>query len=52
MIEVNGDHFIFQTITTLKTIKVEFDLGKEYEADPGTGRKAKVKAEKVILSFK
>lgn len=42
VIEVNGDQFVIQTITTLKTVKVEFELGKEYEVDPGTGRKAKV----------
>lgn len=28
------------TITNLKTIKISFTLGKEYEADPGTDRKA------------
>ncbi len=37
-IEVDGDNF---TVTSLKTIK--FTLGEEYEADPGTGKVAKVR---------
>jgi hypothetical protein len=43
VVEVDGDNYTFTTITTLKTIKISFTLGQEYEADPGTDRTAKVK---------
>ena len=41
-VEVAGDTYTFTTHTTLKTVKVTFTLGQEYEADPGTDRIAKV----------
>jgi hypothetical protein len=42
-IEADGDHYTVTTHTTLKTIKIAFTLGQEYEADPGTDRVAKVR---------
>jgi len=41
-IEVTGYHFKIVTHTTMKTITVEFNLGQEYEADPGTDKLKKV----------
>ena len=41
-VEVDGDSYTVTTHTTLKTIKIAFTLGQEYEADPGTDRVAKV----------
>ena len=41
-VEADGDNYTFTTHTTLKTIKIAFTLGQEYEADPGTDRTAKV----------
>merc|ERR1712079_321046 len=40
VMEVNWDEITSTTITSLKTIKISFTLGKEYEADPGTDKKA------------
>ena len=42
IVEVDGDNYTISTVTSLKTVKISFTLGKEYEADPGTDRKAKV----------
>jgi hypothetical protein len=39
VVEINGSKYTVSTITTLKTIKIEFTLGATYEADPGTGKK-------------
>jgi hypothetical protein len=41
-IEVSGDHYTVTTHTTIKDVKIAFTLGQEYEADPGTDKKAKV----------
>lgn len=35
IVEVDGDQFTITTITSLKTIKMIFTLGQEYEYDPG-----------------
>ena len=35
VITVNGNHFKIDTITSVKTINVEFDLDTPYEHDPG-----------------
>ena len=42
IIEVDGDNLTITTVTALKTIKVSFTLGQEYEADPGTEKKTRV----------
>jgi hypothetical protein len=42
VIEVNGNNYTVTTITSLKTIAISFTLGQEYEADPGTDKKANV----------
>ena len=44
VIEANGDNYTVTTITSLKTIKISFTLGKEYEADPGTDKTSTVRA--------
>ena len=41
-VEADGDTYTFTTHTALKTIKITFTLGQEYEADPGTDKIAKV----------
>merc|ERR1712241_312545 len=41
VIAVNGNHFKIDTITSVKTINVEFDLDPPYEHDPGTGEVGK-----------
>ncbi|HAN74038.1 MAG TPA: hypothetical protein DCQ63_06915 [Planktothrix sp. UBA8402] len=41
VVEVDGDQFTITTITKLKTIKMSFTLGKEYEHDPGTDKVGK-----------
>ena len=38
LIEADGDNYTVSTITSVKTIKISFTLGKEYEADPGTDK--------------
>ena len=38
IVEIDGDNFTVTTITTLKTIKISFTLGKEYQCDPGTDK--------------
>ena len=43
IIEADGDVYTITTVTALKTIKVTFTLGQEYEADPGTEKKTKVR---------
>ena len=42
IIEVDGDNLTITTVTALKTIKVSFTLGQEYEADPGTDKTSTV----------
>ena len=42
IIEIDGDNYTVTTVTSLKTIKISFTLGKEYEADPGTDKKSTV----------
>ena len=42
-VEADGDSYTFTTHTALKTVKISFTLGQEYEADPGTDRVAKVR---------
>ena len=42
VIEADGDNYTVTTITSLKTIKISFTLGKEYEADPGTDKTSTV----------
>jgi hypothetical protein len=44
LIEINGDNYTVSTITSLKTIKISFTIGQQYEADPGTGKKSNVTA--------
>ncbi len=41
IVEVNGDNYHIKTVTAVKTVEISFTLGQEYEADPGTDRKAK-----------
>ena len=41
-IEVAGDHYTVTTHTTIKNVTIAFTLGQQYEADPGTDKKAKV----------
>ena len=38
VVEIDGDNFTITTVTSLKTIKMSFTLGKEYESDPGTNK--------------
>ena len=42
IVEVNGDNYTITTVATLKTLKVNFDLGKQFETDPGTDKIVKV----------
>ena len=42
VIEATGDNYTVTTITSLKTIKISFTLGQEYEADPGTDKTSTV----------
>jgi hypothetical protein len=42
IVDVNGENYTITTIATLKTLKVNFDLGKQFETDPGTDRICKV----------
>jgi hypothetical protein len=41
IVEVDGNNFTITTITSLKTIKMSFTLGKEYQSDPGTNKVGK-----------
>lgn len=38
VVEINGDNFTVTTITSLKTIKISFTLGRQYTCDPGIDR--------------
>ncbi|MTJ09984.1 lipocalin/fatty-acid binding family protein [Anabaena sp. UHCC 0204] len=38
IVEIDGDNFTITTVTNLKTIKISFTLGKEYDCDPGTNK--------------
>ena len=49
IIEIDGDNYTVTTITSLKTIKISFTLGKEYEADPGTDKKSTVMDSKFVI---
>ena len=42
IIENDGDNYTVTTVTSIKTIKISFTLGQQYEADPGTDKKSKV----------
>ncbi len=37
VVTVDGNKYKVETITSLKTMVVEFTLGSPYETDPGTG---------------
>lgn len=38
VVEIDGDSFTVTTYGKLKTIKISFTLGKEYQCDPGTDK--------------
>ena len=40
-IEVSGDKYTITTVTSVKTITLDFTLGTPYEHDPGTGEVGK-----------
>lgn len=42
IIEVEGDHWVIKTLTTLKNTEIEFTLGEEFDELTGDGRKLKV----------
>jgi len=52
VIENDGNNYSVTTVTSLKTIKISFTLGQQYEADPGTDKKSKVLISVQIKSIK
>ena len=42
-VAVDGDNYTITTHTEIKDVIVQFTLGQEYEADPGTGNVGKVR---------
>ena len=42
-VAVDGDTYTITTHTEIKDVIVQFTLGQEYEADPGTGNVGKVR---------